>query len=236
MAAPTSRRPFSSRAELGYTSAFSMSLMVIRPLRRKSLSTRGSFSILWRRRISLASSKVMPSGAVTRFSLVITLSMSWFMSVSNFMSRLVMMPISFPLSQMGTPEMRYLAISSSASARVWPGASQKGLVMTPFSLRLTISTCSACWLIDMFLWMTPMPPSRAMAMAMRYSVTVSIAELISGIFSRIFFVRLVCRSTSAGSTSLAAGISSTSSKVSPCLTNFWEASWLTIVHSSFSLQ
>ena len=56
-----------------------------------------------------------------------------------------------------------------------------------------------------------------MAMAMRYSVTVSIAELISGIFSRIFFVRLVCRSTSAGSTSLAAGISSTSSKGKPLL-------------------
>ena len=62
------------------------------------------------------------------------------------MSRLVMMPMSLPLSQMGTPEMRYLAISSSASARVWPGASQKGLVMTPFSERLTMSTCSACWL------------------------------------------------------------------------------------------
>ena len=75
----------------------------------------------------MASSRVMPSGAVTRFSLVITLSMSWFMSVSNFMSRLVMMPISFPLSQMGTPEMRYLAISSSASARVWPGSQPEGV-------------------------------------------------------------------------------------------------------------
>ena len=150
--------------------------------------------------------------------------MSWFMSVSNFMSRLVMMPMSFPLSQMGTPEMRNLAISSSASARVWPGASQKGLVMTPFSERFTMSTCSACWLMDIFLWMMPMPPSRAMAMAMRYSVTVSMAALIRGMFSRIFFVSWVCRSTSAGSTSLAAGISSTSSKVRPCLTNFWAAS------------
>ena len=60
MAAPTSRRPFSSRAELGYTSAFSMSLMVMRPFRRKSLSTMGSFSILCLRRISLASAKVCP--------------------------------------------------------------------------------------------------------------------------------------------------------------------------------
>ena len=124
MAAPTSRRPFSSRAELGYTVAFSMSLMVIRPLSRNSSSTMGSFSILWRRRICLASSRVVPSLAVTRFSLVITLSMSWSISTSNFMSRLVMMPISLPWSQIGTPEMRYLAISSSASARVRPGASR----------------------------------------------------------------------------------------------------------------
>ena len=96
--------------------------------------------------------------------------------------------------------------------------------MTPFSERFTMSTCSACWLMDIFLWMMPMPPSRAMAMAMRYSVTVSMAALIRGIFSRIFFVSWVCRSTSAGNTSLAAGISSTSSKVRPCLTNFWAAS------------
>ena len=151
MAAPTSRRPFSSRAELGYTVAFSMSLMVMRPLRWFSSSTMGSFSILWRRRISLASSSVTPSLAVTRLSLVITLSTNWLMSVSNFMSRLVIIPMSLPSLQMGTPEMRYLAMSSSASASVWPGASQKGLVMTPFSLRLTMSTCSAWAPMDIFL-------------------------------------------------------------------------------------
>ena len=148
------------------------------------------------------------------------------MSSSNFISRLVMMPMSLPWSQMGTPEMRYLAMSSSASARVWPGASQKGLVMTPFSLRFTMSTCSACWPMDMFLWMMPMPPSRAMAMAIRYSVTVSMAALITGIFRRIFLVSWVCRSMSAGRTLLSAGISSTSSKVRPCRTNLLAASVL----------
>ena len=75
-----------------------------------------------------------------------------------------------------------------------------------------------------------------MAMAMRYSVTVSMAALISGIFRRIFFVSWVCRSTSAGRTSLAAGISRTSSKVSPCLRNFCAASWLTISYNSFSFR
>ena len=60
--------------------------------------------------------------------------------------------------------------------------------MTPFSERFTISTCSACTSMLMFLWMTPMPPSLAMAIAMRYSVTVSMAALITGTFS---FIRLV---------------------------------------------
>ena len=79
-----------------------------------------------------------------------------------------------------------------------------------------------------------MPPSRATAMAIRYSVTVSIAALIRGIFNVIFLVSWVCRSTSAGSTSLAAGISSTSSKVRPCLRNFSEALRLTMGTNSFS--
>jgi hypothetical protein len=35
----------------------------------------------------------------------------------------------------------------------------------------------------MFLWITPIPPARAMAMAMSDSVTVSIAAEISGMWS-----------------------------------------------------
>ena len=69
--------------------------------------------------------------------------------------------------------------------------------------------------MGILLWMTPMPPSRAMAIAMRYSVTVSIAALIMGMLSLMFLVRLVERSTSGGNTLLSAGTSSTSSNVSP---------------------
>ena len=134
------------------------------------------------------------------------------------MSRLVMMPTSLPSgSQMGTPEMRYLLISSSASPRVCSGLREKGLEMTPFSLRFTRSTMSACSAMVMFLWMMPMPPSRAMAMAMRDSVTVSMAEEIRGMFMRIFGVSQVATSIMPGVTLLSAGISSTSSKVSPSL-------------------
>ena len=72
IAAPASRRPLTSRAECGYRTAFSISLMVIRPRRRNSSSTIGSFSILCFRRISCAPLRSVPTGAVTRFSLVMT--------------------------------------------------------------------------------------------------------------------------------------------------------------------
>ena len=48
---------------------------------------------------------------------------------------------------------------------------------------------------------TPMPPSRAIAMAIRDSVTVSIAALTSGIFSEISRVRREVVSMSAGARS-----------------------------------
>ena len=90
--------------------------------------------------------------------------------------------------------------------------------------------------MDIFLWIMPMPPSLAMAIAIRYSVTVSMAEDITGIFRRIFFVSWVCRSMSAGSTSLSAGTSSTSSNVRPCLVNLLAASELTIHKQLLFLQ
>ena len=55
----------------------------------------------------------------------------------------------------------------------------------------------------------------AIAIAMRDSVTVSMAALMMGMPRRIFFVRCVSSFTSRGTTELSAGTSSTSSKVSP---------------------
>ena len=60
-----------------------------------------------------------------------------------------------------------------------------------------------------------MPPWRAMAMAIRDSVTVSIALDSSGTRSEISRVSRVVVSTSLGTTSVSPGSSSTSSKVSP---------------------
>src|SRR5215208_8138216 len=61
--------------------------------------------------------------------------------------------------------------------------------------------------------MTPSPPSCAMAMASRDSVTVSMAAEMIGIESSIVRVRRVAVAASAGSTEDAPGLKRTSSKV-----------------------
>ncbi len=63
-----------------------------------------------------------------------------------------------------------------------------------------------------------MPPSRAIAIASLLSVTVSIAALINGIFKSIPLQSVVRKSTVAGKTAEAAGISSTSSNVKASFT------------------
>src|SRR5207249_7108152 len=90
-----------------------------------------------------------------------------------------------------------------------------GSTIMPLSLRLTRSTSSAWRSIDMLRCMMPMPPCCASAMARCDSVTVSMAELTIGIFSPIPRVSSVFVSASAGTTSLRAGSSRTSSKVRP---------------------
>ena len=67
----------------------------------------------------------------------------------------------------------------------------------------------------MFLWMIPNPPSRAIAIAMRASVTVSMAAESRGMFSFSVGVNSTVVSTFRGSVLLMAGTSRTSSKVSP---------------------
>ena len=209
------RRPCSSFADRGYLICFSISFMVMSPFKFPFASIIGSFSFRAAPRIFFASSSVTPSLAVTRPSEVMDSFIFLEKSVSNFKSRLVMIPTSFLPSVIGTPEMRYFAINSLASANVCSGDKENGSVMTPFSERFTLSTSSACSSIDMFLWMTPIPPCLDMAIAIRCSVTVSIPALMSGMFSLIFAVSCVVKLTMFGVTSENAGTSSTSSKVMP---------------------
>ena len=81
----------------------------------------GEFLFLAFARIAFASSRVMPTFAVIRFSEVMDSLIFLEKSVSNFRSRLVMIPTSLPFSVMGTPEMRNFAIRLLASSSVCSG-------------------------------------------------------------------------------------------------------------------
>ena len=106
-AAATRSRPWSSFVACGYAMRFEMSLTVMRPRNTPSASTTGSFSILWRWRMPSASSSVVPSGAVTRPSLVISSDTGRSGSRWNRRSRFVRMPTRRPRSSVtGMPEMR----------------------------------------------------------------------------------------------------------------------------------
>ena len=150
-AAPQSRRPWSSFADNGYLMVFSISLMVMSPFKLKSASTIGSFSFRALARIFLASSRVIPSGAVISPSDVMDSLIFFVKSVSNFRSRFVIIPTSLRPSVIGTPDIRNFAINASASASVCSGDRENGSVMTPFSDLFTLSTSSACASIDIFL-------------------------------------------------------------------------------------
>ena len=213
--APHNNLPWSSFAAFGYLICFSISLIVINPFKLKSSSTIGNFSFLAFPKICFASSNVIPSLAVTSPSEVIDSLIFLEKSVSNFKSRFVIIPTSFVPSVIGTPEIRYFAIKSSASWMVCSGDNENGSVITPFSERFTLSTSSACSSIDMFLCIIPIPPCLAIAIAMRCSVTVSMLALISGIFNWILFVNRVRVSTSFAITSENAGTNKTSSNVIP---------------------
>jgi hypothetical protein len=96
------------------------------------------------------------------------------------------MPMSRPwASTIGTPEIRKRLISPAASRSGRSGPRVIGFRIIPLSLRLTRSTSAACRSTDMFLWSTPIPPARAMAMAISDSVTVSMAAETRGTFRGI---------------------------------------------------
>ncbi len=115
------------------------------------------------------------------------------------------------MSTTGRPEMRNCAHSSSTCRSVASGLTVTGSVIMPISERFTWSTWRAWSSIERLRWSTPMPPWRAIATAMRDSVTVSIAADSSGIRSVIRRVRRVEVSASEGMTSVSPGRRRTSS-------------------------
>ena len=77
-----------------------------------------------------------------------------------------------------------------------------GSVIIPLWLRLTFCTSAAWSAMVRLRWITPMPPSRARAMAMRASVTLSIAADTTGTASTMSAANVAAVSTVSGSTSL----------------------------------
>src|SRR3954447_22508577 len=234
-AAATTSRPSGSLVASGYFSVLLKSLMVISPRRMPSPSMTGSFSSLCRRSRPSAASAVTPTRAVISGAGVITSCTGRLWSISKRMSRLVMIPTSRPSwSVTGTPEMRYLPHSASTWASVSSGEQVTGSVTIPASDRFTTSTCAACSSTDRLRCSTPRPPARAMAMAIRDSVTVSIGEDTSGTLIRTLRVTWVPVSTALGTTSDSAGSSSTSSKGSASIANFGgsPAPW-SVIHPSY---
>ncbi len=107
-----------------------------------------------------------------------------------------------------------------ASAMEASGETVTGSEIIPDSDRFTLSTSAAWSAMERLRWMTPMPPSRAMATARRASVTVSMAAETRGTARVTWRVRRVAVEASEGMISEAAGISRTSSKVRPSRANF----------------
>ena len=209
-----------------------MSLTVISPSSRPSRPTTGSFSMRWRCRISCASSRVVPTGAVTSLSEVISADTGRSRSISNCRSRLVMIPTSVPSGRtIGTPLIEKRDMRACASLSEASGPRVIGFMIMPLSERFTRSTSCTWRSTGMFLWITPTPPSRATAIAISASVTVSIAADTKGTESSIRFVSRVVTSVSLGCTRECPGTRRTSSKVRASLMIFspW-ANWSSRVY------
>jgi len=80
-------------------------------------------------------------------------------------------------------------MSVNASDSIASGPMVNGLTTIPDSYFLTCRTWAAWPSGSKLRWITPMPPACAIAIAMRASVTVSIADAMMGILSGMARVR-----------------------------------------------
>mmetsp|Transcript_7913 Transcript_7913/g.16751 ORF Transcript_7913/g.16751 Transcript_7913/m.16751 type:complete len:239 (-) Transcript_7913:381-1097(-) len=161
----------------------------------------GSFPFLDAFNISFASSRVTPSFATLSLSLGVMNSLTLMVgSSTKVVSRFDMIPTSFPpilpVSVMGMPEYPWVFLMWKTSATVASGERQTGSVMKPFLNFLTLNTSAAWSSMEKFEWMMPMPPCRAMVMAIFDSVTVSMGDETKGSRSWMLRVSWVLMSTS----------------------------------------
>ncbi len=120
--------------------------------------------------------------------------------VSKRVSRPVTIPTTLPFLTTGTPLILLAWVSAINSRTVVSGVTVIGSFTIPASNFFTRRTSAACATMSMFLCKIPIPPFCAIAIAIRDSVTVSIAAETSGIFRSMPRVKRVFKETSFGRT------------------------------------
>mmetsp|Transcript_112198 Transcript_112198/g.356543 ORF Transcript_112198/g.356543 Transcript_112198/m.356543 type:complete len:289 (-) Transcript_112198:331-1197(-) len=202
MAAATMRLPFLSFVAKGNSACLLMSVRATRAIRRPPLVTTGNLPSFFSRMIMFAAANSMHSSATVK-------SPNFFMidptdvedllsrkSVSRFVTRPKSLEPMLPSSVTGKPVKPHLRRKSSNSAKVVVGMMQIGSKMKPFLYRFTFVTSLTCASRLKFVWITPMPPFNAIAIAILCSVTVSIGLDTMGVFKLIFRVKFASRVTS----------------------------------------
>ena len=158
-----------------------MSFRVTNPATPPSLFTSGSFSIRFSCRTRSASFNDISGSAVMTFSCMTALT-GFASSSSNNKSRVVTMPTSFSSAfKIRIPPVPVSSIKFLRSPTVCASVMVIGCSTTKDSAFFTRSIWRACSAIERKRWMIPMPPSRAMAIAISRSVTTSMLADTIGI-------------------------------------------------------
>ena len=163
----------------------------------------------------MASSAVISSLTVIgRFVIIVSTVSALILWITPRTSRRDTIPTSFPFGPTtGTPPMPCISIRFATNPIVVSGVTYRTSRSITFSAFLTRSTKATSCSAVQFRCKTPIPPARARAIAIADSVTVSMAELTSGIDRGMFFENFDFTSTSLGSVQDSAGSISTSSNV-----------------------
>mmetsp|Transcript_46329 Transcript_46329/g.86522 ORF Transcript_46329/g.86522 Transcript_46329/m.86522 type:complete len:313 (+) Transcript_46329:551-1489(+) len=182
-----------SLVALGNSTFFLMSVLETMAMNKPDLVTMGSFPFLDVCKREFACRRSQPSSIVTRslVGVMMALSRVWrsrTKSVSRFVTRPRSLAPVRPVSVTGKPVKPCFVFKVSNSANVIVGGTQTGSRMKPALYFFTRATSFACSSIGRLVWMTPMPPSRAIAIAMLDSVTVSMGLDTIGVLRAIFRV------------------------------------------------
>mmetsp|Transcript_89431 Transcript_89431/g.213645 ORF Transcript_89431/g.213645 Transcript_89431/m.213645 type:complete len:241 (-) Transcript_89431:215-937(-) len=202
MAAATRRPLFTaSFVALGNSTFFLMSVRETMATSRPDWVMIGSLPFFDFCRRALASKRSQPSRMVTRSFAGVMMALSRVLrSAMKSVSRFVTKPRSLapicPFSVTGNPVKPCLVLSKSNSSKVIVGRTHTGSRMKPALNFFTLATSLACPSTERLVWITPMPPSKAIAIAMLDSVTVSIGLDTMGVLKLILRVKRVDKHTS----------------------------------------